>query len=453
MSPQRPPLRPFVALVGIAGSIAIGESLMSLPSTSHPLAWLLFGALTLVAGVFTLKVPGVSAHLSISDTFFITSVLLFGPAPATLTIALDSLLMSWKRHHTAEQLLFNLTAPALSLWAAAHVFYALAGTPPLAAGAAPPDADIIAPLACLAVVYYLLNSGLLAAAIADDAGRPAFQLWRRHLTVISLNYFASASAAFVLVVLIRFVGPLAVLAFLPVLVIFYLAMRSSLGRLDDANRHIAQMNRLYLSTVTALSTAIEAKDGVTSDHIHRVQTYAMGLAHALGITDGSMLRAIEAAALLHDTGKIAVPEHILNKPGRLTASEFETMKLHVEVGADILSSIDFPYPVVPIVAAHHENWDGSGYPRGVKGEEIPIGARILSVVDCFDALTSGRPYRAALADADAMEIILERRGTFYDPAVVDTYVRVHAQIAPRDSHPQRQLRHAMRKIHQRVPAA
>jgi hypothetical protein len=174
MSPQRPPLRPFVALVGIAGSIAIGESLMSLPSTSHPLAWLLFGALTLVAGVFTLKVPGVSAHLSISDTFFITSVLLFGPAPATLTIALDSLLMSWKRHHTAEQLLFNLTAPALSLWAAAHVFYALAGTPPLAAGAAPPDADIIAPLACLAVVYYLLNSGLLAAAIAATRAGPRF---------------------------------------------------------------------------------------------------------------------------------------------------------------------------------------------------------------------------------------------------------------------------------------
>ena len=111
---------------------------------------------------------------------------------------------------------------------------------------------------------------------------------------------------------------------------------------------------------------------------------------------------MQAAALLHDTGKLAVPERILNKPGKLTPAEFETMKLHVEVGADILSSIDFPYPVVPIVRAHHENWDGSGYPNGLKGIEIPIGARILSVVDCYDALTSDRPYRAAMSDDDAL---------------------------------------------------
>ena len=105
------------------------------------------------------------------------------------------------------------------------------------------------------------------------------------------------------------------------------------------------------------------------------------------------MKGIEAAALLHDTGKLAVPEHILNKPGKLTAAEFEKMKRHVDVGADILSLVEFPYPVVPIVQCHHENWDGSGYPRGVAGEDIPIGARILSVVDCFDALTSDRPYR------------------------------------------------------------
>ena len=119
---------------------------------------------------------------------------------------------------------------------------------------------------------------------------------------------------------------------------------------------------LYLSTIEALSTAIEAKDGVTSSHIHRVQHYAMGLARALGVTDDDTLKAIQAAALLHDTGKLAVPERILNKPGKLTAAEFEKMKLHVDVGADILSSIDFPYPVVPIVRAHHENWDGIGLP-------------------------------------------------------------------------------------------
>ena len=160
-----------------------------------------------------------------------------------------------------------------------------------------------------------------------------------------------------------------------------------------------------------------------------MQKFAIGLAKALGVTDETTIKAIKAAALLHDTGKLAVPEHILNKPGKLTPLEFEQMKLHVDVGADILSSIDFPYPVVPIVRAHHESWDGSGYPRGLKGEEIPIGARILSVVDCYDALTSDRPYRAALSDAEAMKIVVERRGKMYDPDVVDTFVKVYREIA------------------------
>ena len=213
-------------------------------------------------------------------------------------------------------------------------------------------------------------------------------------------------------------------AVIPLLAVINLAMRSWTGRLEDAEQHVATVDRLYLSTIGALSTAIEAKDGVTSSHIHRVQHYAMGLANALGGLDEQTMKAIEAAALLHDTGKLAVPERILNKPGKLTPAEFETMKLHVDVGADILSSIDFPYPVVPIVRAHHENWDGSGYPNGLKGVDIPIGARILSVVDCYDALTSDRPYRAAMTDDEALAIIRARRGTMYDPTVVDMFERV-----------------------------
>src|SRR6185436_14283974 len=145
----------------------------------------------------------------------------------------------------------------------------------------------------------------------------------------------------------------------------------------------------------------------------------------------AQLNAIEAASLLHDMGKLAVPEYILNKPGPLTAAEFEKMKLHASVGADILSAIDFPYPVVPIVRHHHESWDGSGYPDGLRGSDIPIGARILSVVDCFDALTSDRPYRPRLSDADALRILHERRGRMYDPLVVDRFVEVYTEIAPR----------------------
>src|SRR5687768_16272871 len=105
------------------------------------------------------------------------------------------------------------------------------------------------------------------------------------------------------------------------------------------------------------------------------------------------------------------------------------MKLHASVGADILSAIDFPYPVVPIVRHHHENWDGSGYPDGLAGAEIPIGARILSVVDCYDALTSDRPYRPKLADSEAIKILMQRRGRMYDPLIVDTFVSIYPELA------------------------
>ncbi len=250
------------------------------------------------------------------------------------------------------------------------------------------------PLAGFASVYFVLNSGLTACAVAIEKGISPLLVWRRHITVISVNYFAAASAAFFLLLVVQYLSVIALAAVIPLMAIFHLALRSWTGRIDDAERHVATVDRLYLSTIEALSTAIEAKDGVTSSHIHRVQHYAMGLANALGPLDELTMKAIQAAALLHDTGKLAVPERILNKPGKLTPAEFETMKLHVDVGADILSSIDFPYPVVPIVRAHHENWDGSGYPNGLHGIEIPIGARILSVVDCYDALTSDRPYRA-----------------------------------------------------------
>src|SRR4051794_40197591 len=205
-----------------------------------------------------------------------------------------------------------------------------------------------------------------------------------------------------------------------------------MGRVEDADKHVEQVNRLYLSTIETLAMAIDAKDQVTHGHIRRVQAQATRLAKEVGVRDQNLLKAIEAAALLHDMGKLAVPEYILNKPGKLTEAEFEKMKLHASVGADILSAIEFPYPVVPIVRHHHENWDGTGYPAGIKGTAIPIGARILSVVDCFDALTSDRPYRPRLSDEEALAIVRERRGTMYDPMVVDTFFTVHQRAAPFD---------------------
>jgi len=216
----------------------------------------------------------------------------------------------------------------------------------------------------------------------------------------------------------------------PLLAITYFMFRVSLGRLDDAHRHVSQVNEMYLSTIEALALAVDAKDQITHGHIRRVQVYTVELAKRLGVRDPLQLKAIEAAALLHDMGKLAIPEHILNKPGKLTTAEFDKMKRHAAIGADLLSSIKFPYPVVPIVRHHHENWDGKGYPTGISGTDIPLGARILSVVDCYDALTSDRPYRPRLSSEEAFDIIRQRRGNMYDPLVVDTFIAAYDELAP-----------------------
>jgi putative nucleotidyltransferase with HDIG domain len=294
----------------------------------------------------------------------------------------------------------------------------------------PPTGVVLAALLLMTATYFALNSGLTAGIVALSTGRPLRTVWMQHYWPLVPSYVASASVSLLLVLAFREVHLLAIALIVPLLLVCYLTVRSSYGRVEDAQLHVAKLNRLLFSAVETLATAIDAKDEVTHDHVRRVQQGALALARELGVTDADALKAIEAGALLHDTGKIAVPEHILNKPGRLTPSEFEKMKRHAPIGAEILSHIGFPYPVVPIVRHHHENWDGTGYPDRISAEAIPIGARILSVVDCFDALTSDRPYRKRMTDADALKILVERRETMYDPKIVDVFVGAYQRIMP-----------------------
>jgi len=448
-SAQRAPsgaLKPFVAVVTAIGAAVILHSLAGVAFVPRPYEWMLFAALAIATGSFSVKIASVVATISISDTFFITLALLFGPAPAAIAVAVDSLIMSWRLGHAWRRIMLNMAAPAVSIWAGAQVFFLIARVPALAHSDVAVG-SLIAPLLLMTLIYFALNSGLIATAVGFESGQSPVDIWRRHFQWLGIGYMASASLAFCFVLLIQQVSFLAAIVILPMLAVFHLTLKASYGRLEDARRHLADVDRLYLSTVETLAMAIDAKDDVTHSHVRRVQAYAVGMARALGFTDESTLKAIEAAALLHDTGKLAVPEHILNKPGKLTPSEFEKMKLHVDVGADILSLVDFPYPVVPIVRCHHENWDGTGYPRGVKGEAIPIGARILSVVDCFDALTSDRPYRRAMTEDAALGILRERRGKMYDPAVVDMFIKVFRDI-PVASHDAAETTEVMQRIAQ-----
>ena len=176
--------------------------------------------------------------------------------------------------------------------------------------------------------------------------------------------------------------------------------------------------------IEALARAMAARHGSTHEHARRVQLYALALADAVSIGDDGTLAAIDAAALLHDIGKLGIPDRLLDKPGPLTQEEYNHVKQHATIGADILSAVAFPGPLAVIVRHHHENWDGSGYPDGLRGDAIPIGARVLSIVDCYDALTSDRPYRRAMSHSSAVEMILDRRGTMYDPEIVTTFLRI-----------------------------
>jgi diguanylate cyclase (GGDEF)-like protein/putative nucleotidyltransferase with HDIG domain len=222
-------------------------------------------------------------------------------------------------------------------------------------------------------------------------------------------------------------NPATALLIFPVVYWIYCSYRFYRQRLENEKKHVEEIAGLHLRTIEALALAIEAKEYTTHSHLRRVEIYAVEIGKELGLSN-SELQALRAGALLHDIGKLAVPEHIISKPGRLTAVEFEKMKIHPIIGAEILEQVEFPYPVAPIVRAHHEKWDGSGYPAGLSGEEIPIGARILAAVDCLDALTSDRQYRRSIALEDAMNHVCAESGKSFDPRVVHVLTKRYADI-------------------------
>jgi diguanylate cyclase (GGDEF)-like protein/putative nucleotidyltransferase with HDIG domain len=216
-------------------------------------------------------------------------------------------------------------------------------------------------------------------------------------------------------------GMMYALLSVPVLAITFLTYKVYFEQLDTKTREAEEMSRLHLATVEALATAIDAKDQTTHYHVRRVEIYAGGLGRMLGLSKAELL-ALRAGALLHDVGKLAIPDHILNKPSALTPAEFEKTKIHTVVGAEILSRVNFHYPVIPIVKHHHERWDGFGYPDGLKGDQIPITVRIMSVVDCFDSIREERPFRPGMSRDEAINLLRNGAGTHFDPHVVELFI-------------------------------
>jgi diguanylate cyclase (GGDEF)-like protein/putative nucleotidyltransferase with HDIG domain len=198
-------------------------------------------------------------------------------------------------------------------------------------------------------------------------------------------------------------------------------VRAYFSRLHDQQDHDRELAEIRHRAIETLAAAIEAKDGSTAGHLQRVKHHATRLAQSLGCSKEE-IPTLEMAAVLHDVGKVGVPDYILMKPGRLTDHEFKEIANHTTVGAAIVEAAQFPNPVGKIVLSHHEHWDGSGYPNALKGEEIPRLARILTVVDCFDALITDRPYRPALSIDQAVDLMRQQRGKIFDPKILDTFL-------------------------------
>jgi diguanylate cyclase (GGDEF)-like protein/putative nucleotidyltransferase with HDIG domain len=404
----------FIGLTIVAGTaiLVLGGVHQSSKNIAEFICYL---GIAILSSRLKVNLPGITGTLSVNFLFILIGVIELS-FTETLILGAVSMLAQclYPERPIALQATFNVCAGAISTALAYGVYHhplanLLAGSRPVLLGVS-------------ATVYFIANAGTIATVISLTERRPLTRILVECYFWSFPYYLVGAGIAGSIAWLNQTFNWETSLLLVPAVYVIYRSYRLYLGKLDDEKRHVEEMANLHLRTIEALALAIEAKDHTTHEHLQRVRVYAIEVAKELGIS-GPELEALHAAALLHDIGKLAVPEHIISKPGRLTPEEFEKMKIHTLVGAEILERVRFPYPVVPIVRAHHEKWDGSGYPLGLKGAEIPIGARILSAVDYLDALASDRQYRRALPLRDVMQKLASESGKSFDPKVVDVLQR------------------------------
>ncbi|MGH9346105.1 MAG: bifunctional diguanylate cyclase/phosphohydrolase [Vicinamibacterales bacterium] len=431
--------------VGCVIAAAIVILAVILPQTTFVDSPWLFAGLLLVSSftsAFKVSLPLAKSGSTMSVSYAVdfASLLLLGPNP-TMLVAIAS---AWsqctfrmKERNPVYRTLFSMACLCITVQAAGLAYLWLGGVPGHLGNDLP---SLAKPLVGAATTYFVFNTALIAIAISLSTHQPFIQIWNENFLWSAPSYFVGAGAAALATWALSATGFwLAPLTAAP-LYLTYRTYKVYLGRIEDEQRHVQQVSDLHLATIEALALAIDAKDQTAQNHIRRVQVYAAGLARALGMAD-TEIQGVKTAALLHDIGKLAVPEHILSKPGPLTQEEFQKIRIHPQIGAEIIGAVPFPYPVAPLILSHHERWDGKGYPAALKGDEIPLGARILSIVDYFDALTSDRPYHKAMSEDAALALLQQEASKALDPAVVDMFVRILPQLrVEAEHHEQRTVR-------------
>ena len=411
--------RVFISLVVATGTCVFLYSTIN-PTSRNIAQFICYLMIAILAARLKVRLPGITGTMSVNFLFILLGILELS-FTETLVLGTAAILVQcfYRDRPSPIQVTFNLCASAFAI-SVAYIVYHIE-----IAGGRVKSHPLLLGLA--AITYFVANTGSIAAVIALTEHKSIKRIWVECYFWSFPYYLVGAGFAGMIGWFNREFGWETSLLIVPIIYLIYRSYRLYLGKLEDEKRHVEEMATLHLRTIEALALAIEAKDHTTHDHLQRVRVYAIEVAKELGVASAEM-EALHAAALLHDIGKLAVPEHIISKPGRLTPEEFEKMKIHPLVGAEILERVRFPYPVVPIVRAHHEKWDGSGYPFGLKGEEIPIGARILSSVDFLDAMASDRQYRRALPLEEVMKRLVAESGKSFDPKVVNVLEKRYRQL-------------------------
>jgi len=413
--------RAYITGMALAGAGCFALAFLHWRS-NDPVKFVCYMLAVLLASSLKVTLPDQDATLSVNFLFTLLGIQELG-LPETLLIVLASTLGQafLRRKHSVKLVHFVFNWSQLTVSSTiAYGAYALVVARVLHAPG---------PLALLAaaITHFGCNTAAMSTVIGLTEDKPIPKVWNDSCRWLVPYFMVGAAVAGLVHFLNGIIGWQSSLVILPPIYLMYRSYRLYLGKLESEKRHAEQVSNLHLRTIEALALAIEAKDETTGAHLQRVRVYAMELAKELGLSEDET-EALRAASVLHDIGKLAVPEHIISKPGKLTPEEFEKMKIHPIVGAEILEQVHFPYPVVPIVRAHHEKWDGSGYPNGLSGEEIPIGARILAAVDCLDALACDRQYRKALPLDEAMAKVVADAGKSFDPKVVAILRRRYIEL-------------------------
>jgi diguanylate cyclase (GGDEF)-like protein/putative nucleotidyltransferase with HDIG domain len=428
LSDYNRPAKTYWFVMVIAGGGVFAWAVQNAFSLSQTEAIGLSGLLLLVilAGSNPINVPNTKSSFTPGDLFIFLGILFLGIPAAILIGAVESFVGS---HRTSKRGASWIAAPAMmaiTVFIAGNVFYlvlaryAHVSQQPLRATHLRPE-HLLGALALLAILQYFINGLTISTIYALRKRRPILKSWSESYLWTWWSFLGSAIATAIIYTAVSRLGWVYVLLSVPVVAGTFWTYKIYFDHVSAKTREAQELSRLHLATVEALATAIDAKDQTTHCHVRRVQIYAEGLGKLLNLSDGE-IAALNSGALLHDIGKLAVPDHILNKPGPLTPPEFEKTKIHTIVGAEILSRVDFPYPVVPIVRHHHERWDGRGYPDGLKENQIPITARIMSVIDCFDSVREDRPFRPGMSREEAIDLIRKDSGTHFDPRIVDLFI-------------------------------